>query len=398
MFLSGVSMKQLFWKQNRGQTQPMSRSTPDKIHPAPLKLPEMEQPPASLPVRTSQSIKRGLSCRDSLDALQQQAALAALKHYSSNQTDQSTKRVGVAILDPFIIETKSTLGAAVFGPFGAKILFGLMKGPSGVVVNILLVAGAIITSFAFTKNIDYEYSYFAFLMMPCLLAVASTMNTEIIRQICGCFDSMLLLGEARERSSEFCYEISLHNSNEVRYARSLTTGYGTGAVIPLLISCSDARICTACLGYMYIIMLVFTDACPEKVRRAVGRIGSVTLIAWLMTLLFALKSNKVKDLNTAGFEFGGTIYSTIDIMFISGSNYCIFLAHHIYNAFAHPANFVVLTSRMKSVKVENEDAMTLTTVQKEVKRRESSISPSSGRSSSRRSESPNERRSFFERK
>ncbi|GMH58185.1 hypothetical protein TrLO_g12548 [Triparma laevis f. longispina] len=243
-----------------------------------------------------------------------------------------------------------------------------MKGPSGVVVNILLVAGAIITSFAFTKNIDYEYSYFAFLMMPCLLAVASTMNTEIIRQICGCFDSMLLLG------------------------------YGTGAVIPLLISCSDSRICTACLGYMYIIMLVFTDACPEKVRRVVGRIGSVTLIVWLMTLLFALKSNKVNDLNTVGFEFGGTIYSTIDIMFISGSNYCIFLAHHIYNAFAHPANFVVLTSRMKSVKVENEDAMTLTTIQKEVKRRESSISPSSGHSSSRRSESPNERRSFFERK
>ncbi|GMI01584.1 hypothetical protein TrVE_jg9807 [Triparma verrucosa] len=241
-----------------------------------------------------------------------------------------------------------------------------MKGPSGIVVNLLLVIGAVTTSFAFTKNIPYNYSFVGFLMLPCLLSVASTMNLEIMQQIVFCFDSMLLLA------------------------------YGTVGVAALLISCSDARVVTLCFGYLYMFMLVFTDACPEKVRRAVGLIGSVTLILWLFTLLFALKANKVEDLTATGFEFGGTVYTTIDVTFISASNYCIFLAHHIYNAFAHPSNFVVLTSRMKSVKVEKDDAMKLTTVQKEVKRRETRSFSGRDSPSSRRSFTEESSRSFTE--
>ena len=214
----------------------------EKILPEPVQEGNAKSPvapPLASPSTSSKrtNMKRPLS--RSLDALQNQAALAALKHYEDSigrgggggdDKNINTKRVGVAILDPFIIESKDTLGALLFGSTGAKVLFGMMKGPSGIVVNLLLVIGAVTTSFAFTKNIPYNYSFVGFLMFPCLLAVASTMNIEIIQQIVICFDSMLLLA------------------------------YGTYCVAAMSVSCSDARIVTLCLGYLYIVMLVFTDA------------------------------------------------------------------------------------------------------------------------------------------
>ena len=55
-------------------------------------------------------------------------------------------------------------------------------------------------------------------------------------------------------------------------------------------------------------------------------------------------------------------------------NYCVFLPNHIYNVITAPENYIILRSRMKSIKVKENEASILTTVQKRlnVSTRESS--------------------------
>lgn len=72
----------------------------------------------------------------------------------------------------------------------------------------------------------------------------------------------------------------------------------------------------------------------------------------------------VPDMNHSAVTLGKTTYSSADIVFLSGTNYLNFLTIVIYNSFHRPETFCILRSNMKTVKVQQSDARTLTTVHK----------------------------------
>lgn len=147
------------------------------------------------------------------------------------------------------------------------------------------------------------------------------------------------------------------NSN----SRQLT---GTAGIVCLGLSTPDLRCFTYFSGWYVTVMTIYADACPEKLRVAVGKLGSVVLLVWLLLCCSAIYRDAVPDSQVQFITIGKTVYNTLDLALIGVANYCVFLPNHIYNVTSAPENYIILRARMKSIKVKAREASILTTVQK----------------------------------
>ncbi|GMI18238.1 hypothetical protein TrLO_g7046 [Triparma laevis f. longispina] len=202
-------------------------------------------------------------------------------------------------------------------------------------INILcLSTGAIMSGLAFSGLPPYNYSAFSILMWPTFIAVTSTMNIDLLRELMFGFDAVLL------------------------------GAYGTFGCLSLGLSTPDMRCFTYFSGWYVMVMTIYADACPEKLRVTVGKIGSSVLGVWLVLCCSVIYWDAVPNSQLMHFTMGKTVYSTLDIAFIYITNYIIFLPNHIYSVVSAPGNYIILRSRMKSVNVKENEASILTSVQK----------------------------------
>ena len=147
------------------------------------------------------------------------------------------------------------------------------------------------------------------------------------------------------------------NSNSRQLTGSLTA-------VCLGLSTPDLRCFTYFSGWYVKVMTIYADACPEKLRVAVGKLGIVVLLVWILLCCSVIYRDDVPDSQIHFFSIGKTVYSTLDLALIGLANYDIFLPNHIYNVTSAPENYIILRARMKSIKVKEREASILTTVQK----------------------------------
>ena len=165
--------------------------------------------------------------------------------------DFSKKRVALSVLEPFVIKTLRTVGAYLLGAKKARLLYRVLKGPVGLVNILCLLTGAVSSGLAFTGILPYSYSILSLLMWPTFMSVTSTMNLDLLGELVFDFDASLL------------------------------TMYGTGGCLGLALSMPDIRCITFLSGWYVMVLTIYADACPEKLRVTVGKIGSVVLGIWL---------------------------------------------------------------------------------------------------------------------
>ena len=49
----------------------------------------------------------------------------------SPSSSNTSNRVGIAVIEPFVIDTRHTIGTSLFGKKSSQVLFSLVKGPVG---------------------------------------------------------------------------------------------------------------------------------------------------------------------------------------------------------------------------------------------------------------------------
>ncbi|GMH93278.1 hypothetical protein TrST_g6670 [Triparma strigata] len=295
-------------------------------------------PPLSTPSSTPSSAP---SRRASITNIEQTIAQEALSAHAASfrvngsgpqQSNSTTERVGLAVIEPFVINSRSTLGFHLFGKKWSRILFSLFRGPLGIGVGMLFAVGMIVPCFSFLGFLPYNFSYVILCAMPAWVGSYSVLNVELLRQLFRNFDSILLLV------------------------------YSTFAVLGLIISLRDQRIIMAVVGLIGLYNIILFDAAPEKWRKLGGKVGTILCFFVVVAITVSIFFEKIPDLHLSFFTVGKTTYSSVDISFLSCLQVIIFYIHQISNLFMFPQCFSLLTSRMKSVKVHKKSAEILTTV------------------------------------
>mmetsp|Transcript_30860 Transcript_30860/g.61178 ORF Transcript_30860/g.61178 Transcript_30860/m.61178 type:complete len:410 (+) Transcript_30860:53-1282(+) len=242
---------------------------------------------------------------------------------------EDSKRVGLAIIEPFVIDTRHTLGQVVLGAAGSRAAFSLLKGSKGVLIASLSTIGLLVSTLALFGAIPSVLSYAIFGAVPAWLAVFSSLNLELLGQLLTDFDCLVLLF------------------------------YATLIFIPLALSFDDERVLLALhvIGFYYIIL---TDAAPERVRNLWTRVA--TMSGWMLAfaLAVALFFEKIPDMTLREVTVGKTVYTTADISFISSLQLLLFLSNQLWSAIFRPSCFCLVRSRMKSVKTDKKSADILT--------------------------------------
>ncbi|GMH75032.1 hypothetical protein TrLO_g8796 [Triparma laevis f. longispina] len=280
------------------------------------------------------------SRRPSIANLEQTIAQEALSAHAASSrqlnkpppSNKTTQRVGLAVIEPFVINSRNSLGYHLVGSKGSKILFSIFRGPLGAINFLFFTVGMIVPCFAFLGYLDYKFSYLILLAIPSWVGSYSVLNVELLRQILHNFDSLLLLV------------------------------YSTFAVLGLLISLRDERILMCVVGLIGLYNIILFDAAPEKWRRTGGKVSTTMCCLFVGAVLFSIFLEKIPGLHLSYFTVGKTTYSSIDVTFLSGIQVVIFYFHQISNLIWFPSCFSLLTSRMKSVKVEKKSADILTSV------------------------------------
>lgn len=107
--------------------------------------------------------------------------------------------------------------------------------------------------------------------------------------------------------------------------------YGTSAAVGgCIVSCSDERTCTLILGWIIMIIIIFGDAAPEKIRKAIGRLSWI-LWTWTIVIAVSFYLDIVPDTTLQHVTVGKSIYSSADVAILSATNYPVFLTIIIYN-------------------------------------------------------------------
>ncbi|GMH62565.1 hypothetical protein TrLO_g2990 [Triparma laevis f. longispina] len=253
---------------------------------------------------------------------------------SSSEKEKSTKRVGLACIEPFVIDTKNTLGANLFGPKGARILWRLFRPPYLYVTAIMFFVSMIVSCLAFVEVIDkHVWSWTILCAIPAWCGMYSMLNVELTKQISTNFDALLILG------------------------------YSTVGGFSMAISLNDARFVVALFGWVGFINIVFFDAAPERVRASSAMVAVYFVMLFLIAVNAAIWFKKFPNLTLHHITIGETTYSSESITFICFCNCIIYYLHMIFNMALNPSKYTLLRSAM-SVKVEEKSAEILTTVQK----------------------------------
>ncbi|GMH75029.1 hypothetical protein TrLO_g8795 [Triparma laevis f. longispina] len=263
--------------------------------------------------------------------------MEAIAHAASTvapqpQSNNSTQRVGLAVIEPFVINSRNSLGYHLFGSKGAKMLFSIFRGPVGIFTIICFVVGMLVPIFAFLGYLSYKFSYLMFLAFPAWIGAYSILNVELLRQILHNFESLLLLF------------------------------YSTLFALGMVISLKDERIMVSVVCLIGLYFVIMMDAASEKWRRNGVRVGTLFCCFNVAIVVLFIFLEKIPDLHLSYFTVGKTTYSSADMSFLSGIQVVIFYFHQISNQIMFPQCFSLLTSRMKSVKVQKKSAEILTSV------------------------------------
>ena len=121
------------------------------------------------------------------DTKQRNAGLSSVK-------ERQSKRVGLACIEPFVIDSKNTLGARLLGFQGARVLWMWMRPPYVYVTWTMFLTSMILSCLAFIEVVDKQYSWTILCALPVWCSMFSTFNVELMKQILQSFDAMLILG------------------------------------------------------------------------------------------------------------------------------------------------------------------------------------------------------------
>lgn len=172
--------------------------------------------------------------------------------------DPAAIRVGLALVEPFVIDTKITIGRVLLGSKISKMIWNSQKGLFAVFHMLMYLSGFTIGGLALFKMLPYQYSWFAVLTNIPVLAMLSTSNYSLLLRVTKSFNFLLLFG------------------------------YLTTATVALCVSFSDERIIGMFSAYLGFIVLMLGDALPDKIRREGALFGSTAILILTICICYAL--------------------------------------------------------------------------------------------------------------
>ena len=159
------------------------------------------------------------------------------------------------------------------------------------------------------------------------MLLSSTLNTKICKRILISFDAYLMLGYATVMNGGILYAVR-HDERKWILVLSLATFYFT----------------------------VFADALPGSTRLFIARSGFV--LCWLCTLflVFVLYTSNIPDVHPGKLIIGDSIHTSLSMSLSAAMQYNIFTMKVVFKALVFPKRFALITSQLKSIRVDIEDA------------------------------------------
>lgn len=242
--------------------------------------------------------------------------------------------MSLALVEPFVTDTTFTVGAALFGRQTAKKLYLVLKMPAtNAILCLGLALAYTVAILGMFKLIDEIYCFLCFCGWPILFFLCCTLNVSLLPKILFSFDALLSLAYSTVATSSVM----------------ATQHFGLRAIPPFT-------------GWLIMILMVFSDAAPGKLRREIALFAGVFLGVYETILCVDFFMEFVPDIdNRVVLSLGKMSYTSADIAFLSLSNCILFIVHLLYIAFVKPDCYLFILSRMKSIKVEEEKVKELTT-------------------------------------
>ncbi|GMI09017.1 hypothetical protein TrVE_jg12359 [Triparma verrucosa] len=318
-----------------------SQQHPSRIHPAPLEITdpsnlvanreyeeyEKQQLTTELCVQGTEEMLENVGMKSD-----EKNTIAKVKGRNTNQG--MSKRVSLPVVEPFVTDTTMTLGVMLFGRPMAKTLYTLLKIP--VTRGILswgLVLADVVTILGMFNLIDGPLCLLCLCGLPMLFLLYTTLNVKLLPRILSNFDALL----------------SLAYSTVATLSVAATMHFSWRS-IPVFI------------GWFVMILMVFSDAAPGKLRRDIATYAGIFLFIYELILAIGYFMEFIPDINNqVVLSLGKMSYTSADIAFISLSNCALFISHLLYIVFAKPGCYLFIVSRMRSMKVEEEKVKVLTT-------------------------------------
>ena len=252
-------------------------------------------------------------------------------------------RLGLATTNPFVIDSKDTISSYVFGHKFSNICFALLRNLS-VPIFILTVIGSVFCVLTLLGYVPTECAYIGTGILPGILLMSSTFNIKICKRIFISFDAYLMIGYATVMMGGIFYAVR-----------------------------KDERRIVCLAGLMIFYFAVFIDALPAGARRYVGRSGM--FFCWMCTacIVIMLYRNKIPDVDPGSWRFGDTEHTSLSMALSAAMQYMLFTAKVVCKAIIFPKRFFLITSQLKSVKVDAEDADVLRGTATKIAREETLI-------------------------
>ena len=172
--------------------------------------------------------------------MEQRIAAECLVEGQNQTSSSATKRVGLSVIEPFVIDTRHTLGNKLFGKPISKLMWAAIKGPMGLAFGVMYVGGLVTSATALFGFLPYVYSYSIFAALPTWILFIATLNLELLKQLLFDFECILLL----------------------LYTFSIVMGFS--------LSFSDERLFICGVGQVGIYFIILVDAAPEGIRKVSG--------------------------------------------------------------------------------------------------------------------------------
>jgi len=221
---------------------------------------------------------------------------------------------------PTVVDSKDTIGRAIFGSSGAAIMWSLLKGPWAVGAAICFFSGPVIIIATTAGWLEYHFAYLTLPMLLYLIPNTASMNRYIVGRLFRSFDFYLY----------FAYLSTFH--------------------ITLITSIPDERAVSMSVGYVLGVYLLCTDALPEKVRIRTLRFGVPLYALALLVVCCTLYLSAFMDLAEWSMEFRGVSYKSGTIALSAGANFLVFNTKCIFHAIKNPQRFSVIGSKLTSIK------------------------------------------------
>jgi len=167
-------------------------------------------------------------------------------------------------------------------------MWGLLKGPSDIIANIIFFFAAIIFIATPSGWLDAKFSYFTLLAVFYLVPNVCSMNTYIATRPFRSFDFYLFFL------------------------------YLTGFVYALITSIPDERAISIICGYILGIYLLCTDALPEPVRIITLRFGVPLFATAVFAFCLTIYSGSFQGLEVWHITFNDTGYNSRMIAMSAG--------------------------------------------------------------------------------